>query len=344
MALPAAERLKFDTWSRNCAAQMLRQKCLVTVAFEAARTHISKVTEGRCQFFADRPKMLDRFGYSEAILGTTRFQLLSWSADHVECFTTTKRAQDLILYIPLQGGFEARQGGRFIEINPGELFFVSAHGESSRRWLGSSILLNVIIPRRTIASILAADFDIASDEPFCFPPSANLSTCETESLCRLLETILCDLGSPHSVFTHPSASRHAERAFLHALIRSLPHNYSHRLEHGELPVFNPPYLKRVEVFVREHIADDLSIDELVRVAGVSTRALYYGFKRHRQTTPQRYLKTMRLKLAREALLYTGNTEKVSAVALRFGYTNAAQFSKDYRQLFGVSPSDAQRGA
>jgi len=36
----------------------------------------------------------------------------------------------------------------------------------------------------------------------------------------------------------------------------------------------------------------------------------------------------------------GNQEKISAVAARFGYGNAAQFSKDYRQMFGVSPSEA----
>ncbi|MFN3890659.1 MAG: helix-turn-helix domain-containing protein [Beijerinckiaceae bacterium] len=345
MSSLAGERLSFETWSRNCAAQMLHQKNLETVAFETARSHISHVTEGRCQFFADRPKLLNRFGYSEASLGSTRFQRLTWSSERVECCTATKRAQDLILYIPLKGGFEARQGGRSVHINPGDIFFVSANGESSRRWLGSSILLNVIIPRLTIARLLATDFDIEPDKPFCFPASANLSTGVTESFCRLLETILCDLGSPHSVFSHPGASLHAERAFLHVLIRSLPHNYTDRLSNGNRLTSSPPYLRRIENFIHDHIADELDIAELARVAGMSIRAVYYGFRQHLQTTPQRYLKTMRLRLAREALLAAnGPDEKVSRVALRFGYSNAAQFSKDYRELFGVSPSEALRGS
>ena len=343
MASLAKERLSFEAWSRNCAAQMLRQKSLETGAFEAARTHISQVTQGRCQFFADRPNWIARFGYSEASLGTTKFQLLSWSSDKVECYTATKRAQDLILYIPLEGSFEARHGGRSMYISPGELFFVSSIGESSRRWFGSSILLNVIIPRQTIVRLLATDFDIASDEPFDFPACANLSTREAETFCTLLETLLCDLGSEHSVFTHPGASRHAERAFLHTLIRSLPHNYSRRLEVAARPVAGPSYLRRVEAFIRNNIANDLDVDELVAVAGVSTRSLYYGFRRYRQSTPQRYVKGVRMKMAREALVASGDRpETISSIAARFGYSNAAQFSKDYRQTFGVSPSEALR--
>ena len=84
------------------------------------------------------------------------------------------------------------------------------------------------------------------------------------------------------------------------------------------------------------------MDELVRAAGVSARTLYYGFRRYRGTTPQRFVKTMRLRLARDALMDCGDKERVSVIASRFGYGNAAQFSKDYRQMFGASPREALR--
>jgi AraC-like DNA-binding protein len=336
------ERQGFELWSRNCAAQMLRRRSVETRAFETARSHIARVTQGRCQFFADRPKLLERFGYSEANLGTTKFQLLSWTSEKVECLTSTSRAQDLILYIPLEGSFEVRQGGRSTQINPGELFLVSASGQSTRRWQGSSILLNVIIPRKTIAGLLAADFDIACNEPFSLPPTANLSAVETQTFCKLLESLLFDLTCEHSTFAHPGASRHAESAFLHSLVRSLPNNYSKLVAIADSTHSVPPYMKRVEAFIKANVAQPLDMTQLVRVAGVSTRTLYYGFKTFRRTTPQRYVKQLRLKMAREAMFASHGREKISEIALRFGYGNAAQFSNDYRQLFGVSPSETLR--
>lgn len=333
----------FDAWSRNCATRTLRQTRLETHAFETAQAHISRVTQGRCQFFADRPSLLDRFGYSDAMLGTTRFQLLNWRAGDVECSTATTRAEDLILYVPLQGSFEARHAGRSTLIEPGQIFFVGSSGGSSRRWLGSSALLNIIIPRKTVTRLLAGDLGIAACEPFMFPAAGSLSTPKTETLCRLLETITSDLASTHSLFSHAGAGAHMERVLLHALIRSMPHNYSGVLREAERRPTAPPYLRRVESFIRDHIGESLDINKLVRVGGVSTRTLHYGFRRFRQTTPQRYIKTLRLNLARDALLAAGDRPvKISDVAVRFGYENAAQFSKDYRNTFRMSPRETLR--
>jgi AraC-like DNA-binding protein len=198
-------------------------------------------------------------------------------------------------------------------------------------------LLNVVIPRRTLAHALAVDFGIDEDDNFGFEPLTIVDLNRTKTLTRLVETIILDLNDEASFFKAPLIGAQAERTLLFLLLKCIPHRY--------LPVLNEPpariapfYVRRAETYMREHMHTDVTIEMLTSISGVSARTLYYGFKDHRKLTPMKYLKKMRLTQARGALLEARLTgTKVGRIAEQVGYTNFSQFGRDYKALFGESP-------
>jgi AraC-like DNA-binding protein len=336
-----SSELGFESWSQSCTKRMLLRKGLDTGSFETARSQIARITQGRCQFFTDSPKRFANFGYADASIGTTKLQFLSWQANEAECGTATVRERDFMLYIPLEGSFQAQRGASSIRTDPGQLLLVSSDGELTRRWTGPLKLLNVIIPRRTISRLLATDFAIGADEQFDFSQFATLPASESGTLLRLIDAYLLDLESDRSAFLHPSAGQHAEKAFLHALLRLLPTNGAYDLRSS--PTTAPKYLQRAEAYILRNIGSEMTLDDVIDAAAASARTVYYGFRNFRKTTPQRYIKHLRLKLARDALLDASpGRDRISEIGLRFGYLNFAQFSKDYKQMYGVTPSATLR--
>lgn len=103
------------------------------------------------------------------------------------------------------------------------------------------------------------------------------------------------------------------------------------------------------VSVREYIEANLS-DPLLspaRIAAahfISTRHLHNVFHES-GTTVASWIRSQRLEGVRRELrdpLHAGKS--VSAVAARWGFLDAAHFSRTFRDAFGVSPSDSRRGA
>jgi AraC-like DNA-binding protein len=103
------------------------------------------------------------------------------------------------------------------------------------------------------------------------------------------------------------------------------------------------------VSVREYIEANLS-DPLLSPASIaaahfiSTRHLHNVFHES-GTTVASWIRSQRLDGARRELrdpLHAG--QSVGAVAARWGFLDAAHFSRIFRDAFGVSPSDWRRGA
>ena len=62
------------------------------------------------------------------------------------------------------------------------------------------------------------------------------------------------------------------------------------------------------------------------------------FKEVMQTTPLQYAKTLKLHKA-HALLQEGQT--ASEASFSVGYNSPAQFSREYKRFFGITPSETR---
>jgi transcriptional regulator GlxA family with amidase domain len=95
---------------------------------------------------------------------------------------------------------------------------------------------------------------------------------------------------------------------------------------------------RAEAWLRQNLAEPPTIALLCEALGVSERTLHEAFRKHLDTTPKAYAKTLRLNAARQDLLRGAAKRRVTDVALDWGFLHFGWFSQDYRRLFGETPS------
>ena len=96
---------------------------------------------------------------------------------------------------------------------------------------------------------------------------------------------------------------------------------------------------RACAFVDAHLRAPIALSDLCEAAGVSTRALEYGFRDFYGLGPMAYVRNLRLCRVRHDLLDPSRNEhSVSGAARRWSFTHMGQFSHDYRALFGEMPS------
>jgi AraC family ethanolamine operon transcriptional activator len=102
-------------------------------------------------------------------------------------------------------------------------------------------------------------------------------------------------------------------------------------------------VRRVEQHLLEDLAIPQSVDDLCHVAGTSRRTLEYAFRAYFGTSPQRFIKALRLNAARNDLLRGDHgSAQVVEIASGWGFTHMGQFSSDYRNMFGEKPSETLR--
>ncbi len=83
-----------------------------------------------------------------------------------------------------------------------------------------------------------------------------------------------------------------------------------------------------------------SVVDICAWCGVSVRTLRYSFHRELQLSPLAYLRILRLNRVRSALLTAGAPEDtVTQAATAWGFFHLGRFARDYRRLFGESPSE-----
>ncbi len=89
-------------------------------------------------------------------------------------------------------------------------------------------------------------------------------------------------------------------------------------------------------WIKENYARPFTVKELAKLTNMSVSSLHHKFKSVTTLGPVQYQKQLRLQEARRLLL--GGSIPVTTAAMEVGYDNAAQFSREYRRLFGMSPS------
>lgn len=91
----------------------------------------------------------------------------------------------------------------------------------------------------------------------------------------------------------------------------------------------------VQRYIREHYAEDLSLERLAGVAYLSPRYLSDLFIRQTGCGINKYLKNLRMEKAAQLLLSTN--KKVQDICREVGYSNFSYFCRSFREQFGCSP-------
>jgi AraC family ethanolamine operon transcriptional activator len=100
-------------------------------------------------------------------------------------------------------------------------------------------------------------------------------------------------------------------------------------------------VKRAIDYMQAHLHDDIGIAEICSAACASRRSLQYCFEEFMHTTPQAYLRALRLNRARRALKLKDGQPN-TALANDLGFASASHFTRHYKLMFDELPSETMK--
>ena len=89
-------------------------------------------------------------------------------------------------------------------------------------------------------------------------------------------------------------------------------------------------------WIKAHLNESIMVENLASMCGMSVSGFHQHFKEITQLSPLQYQKSLRLMEARRLIKMHG--AQISQIAMQVGYESPSQFSREYKRLFGVSPS------
>jgi len=99
------------------------------------------------------------------------------------------------------------------------------------------------------------------------------------------------------------------------------------------------HLTRIESFVRQALHDrELDPETVAAACGISTRYLHELFRDTNQTLGQ-WIRDQRLAACREDLADRTSRQTIAEIAYHWGFSDQAQFSRAFRNHYGLSPTE-----
>ena len=97
------------------------------------------------------------------------------------------------------------------------------------------------------------------------------------------------------------------------------------------------HVRRACAFIANNFASPITVEEVASHVGVCRSRLYRAFRDHMDTTPSQYLTRFRMQQACHLLSKTNLS--VKAVAYSVGFEDPLHFSRRFKEILGVSPSE-----
>jgi AraC-like DNA-binding protein len=136
----------------------------------------------------------------------------------------------------------------------------------------------------------------------------------------------------------PARLLHAEMARLAAasLLEMYPQQRPRVVQ--PVPAARSAHVRAAVEYVHENARTPITTSTLARHVDISLRALQEAFQRDLQTTPNAYIRQVRLERTRQELLVSdpGSTS-VRDVAAAWGFAHLGRFTQQYTAVFGETP-------
>jgi len=153
-----------------------------------------------------------------------------------------------------------------------------------------------------------------------------------DSLTRGLEELCREAESPDNVFDL-FAEGWASQALAHISRIARGDEFQRKTPRNPL---SSRRMRRLEEYVRENLAEPLSLAAMSGVVGLSKRHFLRAFKETTGATPHRFVLRLRIEEAKRRLIETGDA--MTEVAFAAGFGSSQQFATSFRSATGVTPS------
>ncbi len=219
-------------------------------------------------------------------------------------------------------------GGTVVQDAPlGALTIVPAGSEYRWHTQGPIDFAHVYIDPRRLSRTAADVFD---RDPARFSLASEIGT-EDRLLAATYEALLAGAGETD----YPM---YLETVFEFLLVRLVvAHGNLHSVRVRAPYALAPTRLRAVRDYVEANFAQEVTLDDLARVAGLSRFHFNRAFRRAVGVPPYVYVTNRRIAEAKRRLRDADTP--IGGVATACGYRSGAQFASAFRRLVGVAPSD-----
>lgn len=90
-------------------------------------------------------------------------------------------------------------------------------------------------------------------------------------------------------------------------------------------------------FIEKNFAENLTLEQIAATIPISKAECILCFKRVTGNTPRKFLKDYRVLIAAEKI--RSSKKNISNIAFECGFTDMSYFSKSFREIFKISPTD-----
>ncbi|MGI6247676.1 MAG: helix-turn-helix domain-containing protein [Pseudochelatococcus sp.] len=208
-------------------------------------------------------------------------------------------------------------------------------------WSDDCVALVLSVSPEKAAALARAAFPGLELDRVPARPLMRLSEGAGRSFANALGAICQESVDPASAFSRGVTARSLEESLLLSLLAQFTRDGDARLPAADAPGGKRrTYVGRAVDYIDAHRADDITLVDLIRVAGVSARTLQYGFTERFGVGPMTYLKRLRMQCVRDALRSAPPEScSVGNVAAQWGFYNGSAFARVYRRMFGELPSE-----
>ncbi|MDF1609542.1 AraC family transcriptional regulator [Hoeflea sp. YIM 152468] len=248
-----------------------------------------------------------------------------------------------LMLIPLEGASQARCGNRIYQGATGTSMILPAEQETSILWSDMTRKLVVRIDRRKLTAKLEAFLGVSLRRSPRFSMEAQAVLTPSSPLRQSLQGMLSIACNPE--ITGKNMIMPAfEEALFSAVLHMHQSDMSDAIRDGAVSSACPRAVRRAELYVEDHLAEPICIEDLAEAAGISARSLFDAFRRFRDMSPMRYVRFRRLQQVHRILLEEDAVAPISEIAAEWGFGHPGRFASEYTRQFGESPSQTRRKA
>jgi AraC-like DNA-binding protein len=92
-------------------------------------------------------------------------------------------------------------------------------------------------------------------------------------------------------------------------------------------------------YIKNHLANKITLTDLVRATGYSERSIQLIFNKHFNLSPYEYIEEERLLRAKALIQLHKQNRKIADIAQDAGLMHLGRFSVNFKKRFGLSPSE-----
>jgi transcriptional regulator GlxA family with amidase domain len=102
----------------------------------------------------------------------------------------------------------------------------------------------------------------------------------------------------------------------------------------------PPVVAKAVAIFAAHLDCLISVTEVADAVGVSPRQIERSFKKATGQSPSHYYRALRMKAAKQLVMYS--KDSMAQIALQVGYGSTTPMVRHYREAFGLTPQEDRR--